>query len=204
MSPRPVLHLGSSLTLHLATVFAVPLWEVLQRERSQIPTFVEKALTAIEQRGESTSSPVHPCAILIRRLGLHEVGIYRISGENRVIQETKAALNRGVDPTKLVADMDVHNLTGLVKLFLRDVSSRPTSLETDPDSSPVRCRNLSSLPTCTTPSSKPMPSPTTISVSTPSVTSSGRCLSPTSSSAVDSVSISTSKSTSSSSLSESR
>ena len=124
MSSSPSVPQWPSLTNLTSTVFAVPLWEVLQRERSQIPIFVEKALTAIEQRGEFHGSSTFEARTHdpVPAVGLLEVGIYRISGENRVIQETKAALNRGVDPTKLVNDLDVHNLTGLVKLFLRDVS----------------------------------------------------------------------------------
>lgn len=53
--------------------------------------------------------------------GLSEVGIYRISGENRVINELKEALNRGGDPGSLLAKTDVHNVTGLLKLFLREM-----------------------------------------------------------------------------------
>ncbi|ORY40010.1 hypothetical protein BCR35DRAFT_336519 [Leucosporidium creatinivorum] len=84
-------------------LFSVPLWYLLQREGSTIPVFVDKAVEAIEERG------------------LSEVGIYRISGENRVINELKEALNRGGDPGSLLANTDVHNVTGLLKLFLREM-----------------------------------------------------------------------------------
>lgn len=53
--------------------------------------------------------------------GLTEVGIYRISGENRVINELKESLNRGGAPATLLATTDVHNVTGLLKFFLREL-----------------------------------------------------------------------------------
>lgn len=52
--------------------------------------------------------------------GLAEVGIYRISGENKLIHDTKDKLDRGGDPATLLT-FDVHNVTGLVKMFLREL-----------------------------------------------------------------------------------
>lgn len=49
------------------------------------------------------------------------MGIYRISGENRVINDLKESLNRGGDPATLLATTDVHNVTGLLKFFLREL-----------------------------------------------------------------------------------
>ncbi|KAL8284099.1 hypothetical protein RQP46_004848 [Phenoliferia psychrophenolica] len=83
-------------------VFGVPLHVLVAREGTALPAFVEKALEIVEERG------------------LSEVGIYRISGENRLILETKERLNRGGEPATLLT-FDVHNVSGLVKMFLREL-----------------------------------------------------------------------------------
>ncbi|SCV68009.1 BQ2448_130 [Microbotryum intermedium] len=85
--------------LPASALFGTPLWEVLQREDSAIPSFMDAALTTITER----------------------VGIYRISGENRVIQQLRQSLDRGGDPSSLLSKTDVHNVSGLLKLFLREL-----------------------------------------------------------------------------------
>lgn len=51
-----------------------------------------------------------------------EVGIYRISGENRIVNEFKDSLNRGYPASSLFTPLtDVHNVTSLVKLYLREL-----------------------------------------------------------------------------------
>lgn len=108
------------LTL-LRTVFGVPLHILVAREGTSLPVFVEKALEIVEERGELPAparcpARAHPSF----PSGLSEVGIYRISGENRLILDTKEQLNRGGDPSKLLT-FDVHNVSGLVKMFLREL-----------------------------------------------------------------------------------
>lgn len=49
------------------------------------------------------------------------MGIYRISGENRIIHSMKDALNQGDEVAPIVEKAYVHDLTGLVKLFLREL-----------------------------------------------------------------------------------
>ena len=85
------------------TLFGVSLWELVQREGTPLPKFVDTVLTLIEARG------------------LSEVGIYRISGESKIIQSLKESLNKGADPDKLFEEVDVHNLTGVFKLWLREM-----------------------------------------------------------------------------------
>lgn len=110
-------------------VFGVPLWELLQREDSSIPHFIEAALEFIEARGKSNliffSTKYRALKLFFSHLfqGLTEVGIYRISGENRVVHEMKDALNKGYSPSTLLStpNQDVHNITSLVKLFLREL-----------------------------------------------------------------------------------
>ena len=101
--------------------------------------------------------------------GLQEVGIYRISGENRVTHELKDALDRGADPASIVLDTDIHNITGLVKLYLREVRSfafRLLTVELIPCCA-RRCPNLCSPSTSTTPSCLPTRSRTTTSGCSP-------------------------------------
>ncbi|SGY38056.1 BQ5605_C003g01950 [Microbotryum silenes-dioicae] len=93
----------AAVKLPASALFGTPLWEVLQREDSTIPRFMDSALATITERG------------------LLEVGIYRISGENRVIQQIRQSLDRGGDPASLLSKTDVHNVSGLLKLFLREM-----------------------------------------------------------------------------------
>ncbi|KAM0793470.1 hypothetical protein ACM66B_000912 [Microbotryomycetes sp. NB124-2] len=95
-SPKPT-------TKSLGGVFAVPLWDLVRKEGREVPLLVEEALAAIERRG------------------LSEVGIYRISGEAKVIQDMRDGIDRGLEPGVLFATTDVHNVTGLLKLFLREL-----------------------------------------------------------------------------------
>ncbi|KAK4057577.1 rho GTPase-activating protein [Microbotryomycetes sp. JL221] len=99
-SKSPVLR---TVPMPKGAVFATPLWDLVQREGREVPLLVEEALAAIERRG------------------LSEVGIYRISGENRVIQELRDSIDRGIDPAPMFATTDVHNVTGLLKLYLREL-----------------------------------------------------------------------------------
>ena len=85
------------------TLFGVSLWEIIQREGTPLPRFVDAVLSAVEGRG------------------LSEVGIYRISGESKIIQSLKEALNKGAEPGRLFEGVDVHNLTGVFKLWLREM-----------------------------------------------------------------------------------
>lgn len=62
--------------------------------------------------------------VLDNFLGLTEVGIYRISGENRVVHELKDSLNKGYPAFSLFSldrNHDVHNITSLIKLYLREL-----------------------------------------------------------------------------------
>ncbi|KAK4055210.1 rho GTPase-activating protein [Microbotryomycetes sp. JL201] len=97
--------------------------EHFKRSGSQIAfrraTFLAQTALAEESEEVATRSP-KPA---LRSLGggLSEVGIYRISGENKVIQDMRDGIDRGLEPGVLFATTDVHNVTGLLKLFLREL-----------------------------------------------------------------------------------
>ncbi|KAM0756568.1 hypothetical protein T439DRAFT_309052 [Meredithblackwellia eburnea MCA 4105] len=84
-------------------VYGVPLYQLVQKEGGLIPGFLDMAFKEVEERG------------------LTEVGIYRISGENRVIQDTKAKIDAGQDVSSHLSSFDIHNITGLIKMFLREL-----------------------------------------------------------------------------------
>lgn len=84
--------------------FGAPLEFVCQRDNAPIPHIVEKILLEIELRG------------------LEEVGIYRKSASLAVVQQIKDEVNKVGDfnmENSLV--FDIHNLTGCVKAYLRDL-----------------------------------------------------------------------------------
>ncbi|KAH8914438.1 RhoGAP-domain-containing protein [Atractiella rhizophila] len=85
-------------------VYGVPLYDLLEKEQGTIPLIVEKCLSVVERRG------------------LAEVGIYRISGENKVINAMKEAFDKkGAAMIDLEngSFSDCHNVTGALKLWLR-------------------------------------------------------------------------------------
>ncbi|TID14990.1 hypothetical protein CANINC_004661 [Pichia inconspicua] len=91
--------------------FGAPLAFVCQRDNAPIPIIIEKILSEIELRG------------------LEEIGIYRKSASHSVVQQIKDKVNKVGDfnmENPLV--FDVHNLTGLIKGYLRDL---PESLIPD-------------------------------------------------------------------------
>eukprot|EP01087_Luapelamoeba_hula_P013269 TRINITY_DN3793_c0_g1_i1.p1 TRINITY_DN3793_c0_g1~~TRINITY_DN3793_c0_g1_i1.p1 ORF type:complete len:696 (+),score=96.63 TRINITY_DN3793_c0_g1_i1:672-2759(+) len=61
---------------------------------------------------------------LMNRIDPHNVeGIYRISAQRHMIEEIKALVNKGKEPSW--EDRDVHTLAGLVKVFFKDMAPQP-------------------------------------------------------------------------------
>ncbi|KAH3759531.1 rho GTPase activating protein [Pelomyxa schiedti] len=86
-------------------VFGVPLPVVLSRSAQSCPDLPEL---------------VYRCITMIRVRGLQEEGVFRQSGALREIKELRAAFNRGEVPDLSKAS-DVHVITGLLKLWLREL-----------------------------------------------------------------------------------
>nr|CAG4643078.1 EOG090X0302 [Ilyocryptus agilis] len=98
------------------TTFGVPIDEVCQREKRSIPHIVSSCVHEVERRG------------------LEELGIYRVSGLATDIAKLRKAfdirniLQCGFESDSLLRDVDVHSVSGLLKLYLRQL---PEALFTD-------------------------------------------------------------------------
>lgn len=85
-------------------VFGVPVSTLTKRECSDMPQIVKTCITEVEKRGMS------------------ELGIYRISGSIADINRLKRAFETGhKSVTKLVENIDIHAVAGLLKLYLREL-----------------------------------------------------------------------------------
>lgn len=101
--------------------FGAPLTFACERDGTPIPHIVEKILSEIELRG------------------LEEVGIYRKSASLTVVQQIKDEVNKIGDfnmENSLV--FDIHNLTGCIKAYLRDLPEPLLSDEIVKEIYPIR------------------------------------------------------------------
>uniref|UniRef100_A0AAR2LYS1 Rac GTPase-activating protein 1 n=1 Tax=Pygocentrus nattereri TaxID=42514 RepID=A0AAR2LYS1_PYGNA len=102
------------------------------RERCPLPCIPNMAGTPVKI-GEGTladyvsvTSPMIPplvvhCVNEIEQRGLHEIGLYRLSGADRVVKELKEKFLRGKTVPLLSKVEDIHAITGLLKDFLRNL-----------------------------------------------------------------------------------
>ncbi|XP_051517674.1 rac GTPase-activating protein 1-like [Myxocyprinus asiaticus] len=102
------------------------------RERCPLPCIPSMAGTPVKI-GEGTlanyvssTSPMIPslvvhCVNEIEQRGLHETGLYRVSGSDRVVKELKEKFLRGKAIPLLSKVEDIHAITGLLKDFLRNL-----------------------------------------------------------------------------------
>ncbi|KAG2230997.1 hypothetical protein INT48_002776 [Thamnidium elegans] len=99
-SSEPLLHPAAVVQ----TVFGNDLIDQARLEKSVIPSVVLKCIREVESRG------------------LHVEGIYRKSGTFGHVKELKIAFNENKQP-KLSNYDDIHVITNLLKLYLRDLPS---------------------------------------------------------------------------------
>ncbi|KAL2103654.1 hypothetical protein ACEWY4_000522 [Coilia grayii] len=102
------------------------------RERCPLPCIPTMIGTPVKI-GEGTladyvsgSSPMIPslvvhCVNEIEQRGLHEAGLYRLSGAERTVRELKEKFLRGKSVPLLSKVDDIHAITGLLKDFLRNL-----------------------------------------------------------------------------------
>ncbi|KAI5095928.1 rac GTPase-activating protein 1 [Silurus meridionalis] len=103
------------------------------RERCPLPCIPNQAGTP-GKTGESgtladyvsVTSPMIPplvvhCVNEIEQRGLHETGLYRLSGADRVVKELKEKFLRGKTLPLLSKVDDIHAITGVLKDFLRNL-----------------------------------------------------------------------------------
>uniref|UniRef100_A0A665T0F6 Rac GTPase-activating protein 1 n=1 Tax=Echeneis naucrates TaxID=173247 RepID=A0A665T0F6_ECHNA len=72
------------------------------------------------------TSPMIPALVIycikeIEKRGLHEVGLYRVSGQERLVKELKEKLIRGKTLPPLSKVEDINVITGVLKDFLRNL-----------------------------------------------------------------------------------
>uniref|UniRef100_A0A3B1K1F1 Rac GTPase-activating protein 1 n=1 Tax=Astyanax mexicanus TaxID=7994 RepID=A0A3B1K1F1_ASTMX len=102
------------------------------RDRCPLPCIPNMAGTPVKI-GEGTladfvssTSPMIPplvvhCVNEIEQRGLHETGLYRLSGADRVVKDLKEKFLRGKTVPLLSKVDDIHCVTGLLKDFLRNL-----------------------------------------------------------------------------------
>ncbi|XP_060793312.1 rac GTPase-activating protein 1 [Neoarius graeffei] len=102
------------------------------RERCPLPCVPNVSGTPVKI-GEGTladyvsiTSPMIPplvvhCVNEIEQRGLHETGLYRLSGSDRMVKELKEKFLRGKTFPLLSKVEDIHAITGLLKDFLRNL-----------------------------------------------------------------------------------
>ncbi|UXI16668.1 NADH-ubiquinone dehydrogenase [Sarcoptes scabiei] len=91
--------------------FGININQVCKKEKSQVPYLILSCINEVERRG------------------LKEVGIYRVSGLSSEVQKLKKAFETNPrDACYLIREIDIHSVTGLLKLYLREL---PESLFTN-------------------------------------------------------------------------
>nr|XP_028683312.1 breakpoint cluster region protein-like [Macaca mulatta] len=92
-------------------VFGAEIAVVTKRQRSEVPYIVRQ------------------CVEELKRRGMEEVGIYRVSGVATDIQALKAAFDvNNKDVSVMMSEMDVNAIAGTLKLYFREL---PEPLFTD-------------------------------------------------------------------------
>ncbi|XP_063603546.1 active breakpoint cluster region-related protein-like isoform X4 [Penaeus indicus] len=92
-------------------LFGTNIANVCKREKRSVPFIVTRCVREVERRG------------------MQEVGIYRVSGLASDITKLKKSFESNpYEAEQLVKEVDIHSVTGLLKLFLREL---PEALFTD-------------------------------------------------------------------------
>ncbi|CAB3261568.1 unnamed protein product [Arctia plantaginis] len=125
---RTVLVGGGSLTLRLrllppersarrvpsakpGALFGAKITHVAKREKRNIPFIISACVREVERRG------------------IHEVGVYRVSGSASDLNRLKKSFETNAyEAEQLLKEVDIHSVTGVLKLYLREL---PEALFTD-------------------------------------------------------------------------
>ncbi|XP_076364187.1 active breakpoint cluster region-related protein-like [Tachypleus tridentatus] len=91
-----------------AGMFGAKLEQVCKNEGSNIPFIISSCVREVEKRG------------------MKEVGIYRVSGSTSDVQRLKKAFETNLyEAEQLLKEVDIHTVTGLLKLYLRELPEAP-------------------------------------------------------------------------------
>ncbi|XP_050407938.1 active breakpoint cluster region-related protein isoform X1 [Patella vulgata] len=89
---------------HKLAVFGVKISTCTRRESKTVPTIVKACVSEVEKRG------------------LEEIGLYRVSGVTSEVQKLKKIFDKNIKAgMNSVADADIHAVTGLLKLYFREL-----------------------------------------------------------------------------------
>ncbi|KAF8794205.1 active breakpoint cluster region-related protein-like [Argiope bruennichi] len=92
-------------------VFGVKIQQVCKKEKSPVPFIIMSCIREVEKRG------------------IHEIGIYRVSGSASDVQRLKKSFETNVyEAEQLLKEVDIHSVTGMFKMYLREL---PEALFTD-------------------------------------------------------------------------
>jgi len=108
-------------------IFGIPLEEAIQKSSTLI---------------EGIPDVITKCASFIRERGLKEEGIFRLSGSQQAVKDLKFSFDKGLNPD-LNEVMDEHVVTGLLKLYFRDL---PEPLFTNELANEFRNLNSKGMP----------------------------------------------------------
>ncbi|KAK3083859.1 hypothetical protein FSP39_004234 [Pinctada imbricata] len=85
-------------------IFGAKISTVTSREKKTVPTIVTSCIKEVEGRG------------------MTELGIYRVSGVTSEVQKMKKAFDKNIRAgVTMLADADIHAVTGLLKLYFREL-----------------------------------------------------------------------------------
>lgn len=92
-------------------LFGVKIQQVCKKEKTSVPFIITSCIREVEKRG------------------MNEIGIYRVSGSASDVQKLKKSFETNVyEAEQLLKEVDIHTVTGLLKLYLREL---PEALFTD-------------------------------------------------------------------------
>lgn len=92
-------------------LFGAKIAHVARREKRNIPFIISACVREVERRG------------------LHEVGVYRVSGSASDLNRLKKSFETNpYEAEQLLKEVDIHSVTGVLKLYLREL---PEALFTD-------------------------------------------------------------------------
>ncbi|KAF5404798.1 Slit robo rho gtpase activating protein 1 [Paragonimus heterotremus] len=136
--PPPHLHranpsaghpVGDPLNSHCAALVHKP---PTNRRVLRVPNVGKPKLFGgtIDEYVEGTKQPIPSilvsCTRVIVQFGLHQQGIFRVSGSQNEINEFKAAFERGEDPLVDVREArEINSTAGLLKLYFRELGEPP-------------------------------------------------------------------------------
>lgn len=84
--------------------FGQSIQTVSKKEKSEVPYLIVGCIREVERRG------------------MKEIGIYRVSGLTSDIQKLKKAFeNNPYEAEHLLKEIDIHAVTGLLKMYLREL-----------------------------------------------------------------------------------